>query len=97
MAGIVGWSRVSPSAKTEAQAATKTVADAVPGEIPLAASSAHEVAQTADITTITRVRRRPSIRWSTTSWSSTITRVFAANANPRPRVETSPITREYAG
>ena len=31
----------------------------------------------------------PSMRWSTTSWSTTITRVLQANAMPSPWVETS--------
>ena len=49
------------------------------------------------MTTITRVRRRPSMRCSTTSWSSTMTTVLAAKAKPSPAVEISPTARAKAG
>ena len=69
----------------------------MPGTSPERPSSSHENAQTTPITAITRVRRRPSIRCSTTSWSTTMTSVFAAKASPSARVETSPTPRAYAG
>ena len=93
IAGMVGCSSVSPSAKTEAQAAISTVAPKVPGTSPEAPISSQANAQISAITTITRVRRLPSMRWSTTSWSTTITRVLQANAMPSPWVETSLTTR----
>ena len=93
IAGIVGCRSVSPSAKTEAQAAISTVAPSVPGTSPEAPISSQANAQIIAITTITRVRRLPSMRWSTTSWSTTITRVLQANAMPSPWVETSLTTR----
>ena len=94
---MVGWRRVSPSAKTEAQAATSSVAPSVPGTRPEAPSSSQDSDQSTLITAITRVRRRPSMRCSTTSWRSTITTVLAAKAKPSPRVETSPTARANAG
>ena len=74
------------------------VAPAVPDTSPeRAEQQPGRRAHSTPITAMTRVRRRPSMRCSTTSWSSTITRVLAANAKPRPRVEISPTARAYAG
>ncbi len=52
-------------------------------------SASPDTAHSPPMAAIARVRRRPSMRCGTASWMSTITRVFAASAIPRPSVVTS--------
>ena len=69
----------------------------VPGTRPVAPSARNDTAQMPDMSTSIRVRRRPSIRWSTNSWSTTMTAVLAAKARPSACVEMPPTSRPKAG
>ena len=92
-AGTVGCSRVSPNANTPMNASTPIAAASESGSSPAAPRISHDSAHTRAITTITRVRRRPLMRFSTANCSSTITAVLTANEKPITRVETSATCR----
>jgi hypothetical protein len=80
IAGMVGWSRVSPSANTEKPPMISTAAAELPGIRPETPVISQDTAHRADRTRMTRVRRRPSMRCSTSSCRSTMVAVLAAKA-----------------
>ncbi len=71
---------VSPRPKTPAHAASRTVAVTVPGTSDVAPSRDHATIQVRAMTTVTRVRRFPSMRCCTKSCRTTMTTVLAAKA-----------------
>ena len=79
-AGMVGWRSVSPSARTALPPMTSAEAVVLPGNSPDRPVISQDTDHNADRTRMTRVRRRPSMCWSTSSRSRTMVAVFAANA-----------------
>ncbi len=93
MAGTTGDWNVSPSAKTAMLEVSSTAAVTEPGTSPAKPMSVHDAAHTRLMSISTRVRRWPSIRWMTTSCSSTIVAVLTAKATPMSLVEASATVR----
>jgi hypothetical protein len=77
---MLGWSSVSPSANTMLPPMISSAARVLPGMRPDMPVISQDNDHSTDRTRITRVRRRPSMRWRTSSWSRTMVAVLAAKA-----------------
>jgi hypothetical protein len=85
-----------PSANTALPQLIRVAADELAGNRPQRPVISHDSDHDADMTRITRVRRRPSMRWSTSSHSKAMVVESAEKAYPMDRVETSPTSHAYA-
>jgi hypothetical protein len=63
IAGILGWSRASPGANTALPQLIRVATDELAGNRSQSPVISHNSDHNADMTRITRVRRRPSMRW----------------------------------
>jgi hypothetical protein len=85
-----------PSANTALLQLIRVAADELAGNRPQRPVISHDRDHNADLTRITRVRRRPSMRWSTSSHSRTMVAESTKKAYPMDRVQTSPTSHAYA-
>jgi len=93
---LVGWSSVSPSANTALPKMIRVAADELLGNKPDRPINSHDRDHNVDMTRITRVRRRPSMHWSSRNGRRTMVAVFVAKTYSIVRVETLPTSRVYA-